>query len=230
MDAAGRGAARRADVTAAPEPPPLPAPPAAPTPQDALIRRLARWLPFAMAGHLVVGVPALLISLVVAWGTYVQARATQRMQQAAAWPFVAFDSSNHTPEGRRRISLSFSNEGVGPALLGPVEISYRGHPVRSPEALLAACCGYDPARDVRITLNPVSNVVLRPGARVSFFDLPDVPQNYPLVDRLDRERWALRVRSCYCSIFSDCWTIDGAKAVPQPVPRCPADWALYNER
>lgn len=47
---------------------------------DPTVARLLRWLPLAMAGHLFVGVPALLISLVVAYGTYVQASATQKMQ------------------------------------------------------------------------------------------------------------------------------------------------------
>lgn len=39
---------------------------------------MARWLPFALAGQLLVGVPTLLISLVVAYGTYVQAKGTYR--------------------------------------------------------------------------------------------------------------------------------------------------------
>ncbi len=89
-------------------------------------RRLARWLPIAMVGHFTIGVPALLISLVVAYGTYVQAGATQRMQQAAAWPIVAYRTGNYATDGQRLINLSFTNNGLGPALIGPVEVRFRG--------------------------------------------------------------------------------------------------------
>jgi hypothetical protein len=209
---------------------PAPRPPADPFGDGLLLRRVARWLPFALAGHLLVGVPTLLISLVVAYGTYVQAQATQRMQQAAAWPFVAYDTSNYTDDGRHRINFTLVNNGVGPALLGPVELRYRGRVIRSPVEFLAACCGYRRGDAIQLGTAPPSDVALRPGERIAFLELADVPANARMIAAIERERWKLDVRSCYCSIFEECWTIRGVQAKPVPVAACPTDWVRYRER
>jgi hypothetical protein len=192
--------------------------------------RIARWLPFAMLGHFIIGVPALLISLVVAYGTFVQAGATQRMQQAAAWPFVAYGTGNYTSDGQRLINLSFANNGLGPALVGPVEVSYGGRAMRSPAELLAACCGYQDGRSMQLRTLPIVNVAVRPGEVVMFMSLPAVAANAGMVDRLDAVREAIKVRACYCSIFEDCWTVDGPQAQPQPVKACPTNWVVWQER
>ena len=192
-------------------------------------RRVLRWLPVAMLGHLFVGVPALVISLVVAWGTYVQATATQRMQQAAAWPFVAYYTSNFDAQDRHRIELTLVNNGVGPAVLGPIELRYKGQPMRDAETLLTSCCGYRSGQTVSFGTNAVPGSVLRPGERIEFFVMNDTGDNARIVKALERERYAIDVRSCYCSIFDDCWTIRGARAKPQAVNRCPANWTPYGD-
>jgi hypothetical protein len=197
---------------------------------DALVRRMVRWLPFAMAGHLLVGVPALLISLIVAYGTYEQARATQRMQQAAAWPFVAYRATNYTAAGEHIVGFSLANNGLGPALLGPVEMRYRGHPVRSAVELLARCCGYRAGGTMQLRSTPVVGAALRPGESIDVMGLPDVPANAALFARLEAERRQVSVRACYCSIFDDCWTVDGPQAKPQEVAACPTDWAVLRDR
>ena len=213
------------------EPAPPSTPAAGPLLDDAATKRLLRWLPLAFAGHLVVGVPALLISLVVAWGTFVQARATQRMQQAAAWPFVSYDTSNYANDGRtHRINFTLTNNGVGPALLGPVELRYRGKVIRTPFEFLSACCGYQGGESMKLATSPATGVVLRPGEQAVFFDMADVRHNRRMLTQLERERWNLKIRACYCSIFDECWTISGPQVKPITVKACPTDWQVYRER
>lgn len=210
-------------------------PPETQQPSDQLfdtpaLRRLARWLPLAMVGHFTIGVPALLISLVVAYGTYVQAGATQRMQEAAAWPFVAYRTGNYTAEGERLINLSFANNGLGPALVGPVEVKFRGRVMRSPVDLLTACCGYRDNRTMQLRTSPIVNVALRPGEEVLFMSLPAVSANAEMVDLLDAVREDIEVRACYCSIFDDCWIVEGPQAQPRPVETCPTNWTVWRQR
>lgn len=197
---------------------------------DLILRRLARWLPLAFIGHIVVGVPALLISLIVAYGTYVQAGATQRMQQAAAWPFVAYQTGNYTGDGQRLINLSLSNNGLGPALITAVEVSYQGRTVKTPIELLSACCGYRQGRSMQLQTLPITNVALRPGEEVIFMGFPGVPANAGMVDRLDAVRDDIKVRVCYCSIFKDCWTVSGPQAEPRQVAACPTNWTAFRHR
>lgn len=196
----------------------------------AAFRRIAKWLPFAMMGHFIVGVPALLISLVVAYGTFVQAGATQRMQEAAAWPFVAYRTGNYTADGQRLINLSFTNNGLGPALIGPVEVRFRGRIMRSPVDLLASCCGYKENRAMQLRTAPIVNVALRPGEEILFMSLPAVTVNADMVDLLDAVREDIQVRVCYCSIFEDCWTVEGQQAQPVPVKACPTNWTVWRQR
>jgi hypothetical protein len=183
-----------------------------------------------MAGHFIVGVPALLISLVVAYGTFVQAGATQKMQQAAAWPFVAYSTGNYTADGQRLVNLAFSNNGLGPALIGAVEVRFGGRAMHSPIDLLTACCGYRQGRAMQLRTLPIVNVALRPGEEVMFMSLPAVPANAGMVDRLDAVRESIQVRACYCSIFDDCWTVAGVQARPLPVKACPTDWVVWRQR
>ncbi len=213
-----------------PDQAPDPKHPADRLPDSDALRRLAKWLPFAMAGHFIIGVPALLISLVVAYGTYVQAGATQRMQQAAAWPFVAYQTGNYTADGQRLINLSFVNNGLGPALIGPVEVRFHGRAMRSPIDLLSACCGYRAGMAMQLRTSPIINIAIRPGEEVIFMGLPAVPANAAMVDRLDAARDQIQVRACYCSIFDNCWIVDGPQRKPQAVDACPASWVAWQQR
>jgi hypothetical protein len=202
-------------------------------PQDDKQRALDRLLKFApllLISHLFVGLPTLLISLVVAYGTFVQADATKKIQQAEAWPFVSYGSSNIGSDGKPSISLELSNNGVGPALLGPIEISYEGKVVRDPREMLERCCGLRPAQNLTTQTSPASRIVVPPGERTQFLRINATPDNQAIWDRFNDERWKLRVRSCYCSIFDECWTIEGTQAKPVAVKQCPTDWVVYSER
>ncbi len=197
---------------------------------DEATRRILRWLPFAMLGHLFVGIPALALSLIVAWATYVQATATQQMQQAATWPAVSYYTSNYDAAGKHRIELTLVNNGVGPAIVGPVELRYQGRPVRDAVDLLTACCGYRKGQSISFSTNFAPGSVMRPGERIEFFGIADTPDNAAELRALERERYAIDVRACYCSIFDDCWTVHGPRSKPKPVDQCPADWAVYGDQ
>src|SRR3546814_4042248 len=88
--------------------------------------RFLRYLPLITIAHFVIGLPALIASLALAWFAFVQADATQKMQTGGVMPFVTFGTSNGDEDGNQDISLSLTNIGVGPAILGPLEIRYEG--------------------------------------------------------------------------------------------------------
>ena len=88
--------------------------------------RFLRYLPLITIAHFLIGLPALIASLALAWFAFVQADATQKMQTGGAMPFVTFGTSNADKEGKPDISLSLTNNGFGPAILGPLEMRYDG--------------------------------------------------------------------------------------------------------
>lgn len=192
--------------------------------------RLVRYLPFITVAHFVIGMPTLIISLVLAYFAFVQADATKKMQTGGAMPFVTYGTSNvDDANGAPEISLSLSNNGVGPAILGPIEIRYNGKPAANPSELLHACCERDVARRVSFTTSPSTGVAIRPGEDVRFLRLTRNKDNQEIWETFNQERWRFTVRACYCSIFNDCWVTEGMQGLPQPVKQCPTNWSAYRE-
>ncbi len=191
--------------------------------------RLLRYLPFITVAHFLIGLPALIASLALAYFAFVQADATQKMQTGGVMPFVTFGSSNISDDGKPDISLSLTNNGVGPAILGPIEIRYKGKAVASPTDLLNRCCAGGEATRLSFATSPSTGVAVRPGESVRFISLPRTPASEKVWQTFNKERWKLQVRSCYCSIFNDCWITEGMQGLPKPVKQCPANWSLYDE-
>lgn len=202
--------------------------PSSASPVAAAGSRLLRYLPLITVAHFLIGLPALIASLALAWFAFVQADATQKMQTGGVMPFVTFGTSNDQ-EGKPDISLSLTNDGVGPAILGPVEVRYAGKAMAGPIELLRACCTNDDARFVSFATSPSTGVAIRPGESLRFLSLPRTAASEAVWQRFNRERWKLKVRACYCSIFSDCWITEGMQGLPKAVKQCPADWSLYSE-
>lgn len=194
---------------------------------SAFATRLIKYLPLMMIGHLLITIPTFVISIALAYATFVQADATRKIQRSETWPFVSYGTSNATPEGKTEISLNLTNNGVGPAKLEAMEFLYLGRPMPNPREFLRACCAGD--RKFSFMSEPVTGV-LRPGQERNFIRIPRTDDNAAIWDKLDTERWKVVVRSCYCSIFEDCWVTDSRKADPEPVEACPANWKTFDER
>lgn len=200
--------------------------PKAPAP---IPERLLKYLPMMMIGHLLVTIPTFVISLALAYATFVQADATRKIQLSESWPYVSYGTSNVSPEGEVRIALTLTNDGVGPAKLKALELRYDGKPMADPREFLTACCGYNRQNPTRFTSGAV-NGVLRPGQSVDFIRLTKLPENTAMWNRLQDERWKVTIKSCYCSIFDDCWVMVSGSLDPKQVDSCPADWKLFEER
>lgn len=208
---------------------PEPTVPAA-APQAAEIgSRFLRYLPLITVAHFLIGLPALIASLALAWFAFVQADATQKMQTGGVMPFVTFGTSNGDEEGNQDIALTLTNNGVGPAILGPIEIRYEGKPIGTPLELLRTCCTQAEPRALRFSTSPSTGIAVRPGETIEFVSFPRSPASEQVWQALNKERWKLKVRSCYCSIFNDCWITEGMQGLPKAVNKCPANWSLYRE-
>jgi len=139
--------------------------------------RFLRYLPLITIAHFLIGLPALIASLALAYFAFVQADATQKMQTGGAMPFVTFGTSNADKEGKPDISLSLTNSGVGPAILGPIEMRYDGKVIANPTELFAACCGVQRGTSLSYSTSPSTGVAIRPGETQNLIGLPRTPAN-----------------------------------------------------
>jgi hypothetical protein len=192
-----------------------------------LVERLIKYLPIFVVSHALVTIPTFIISIALAYATFVQADATKKIQMSETWPYVSYGTSNALPDGRKEISLVLQNNGVGPARLEAMEFLYKGKPMPNPREFLKECC----AGDTKFSFMsaPVTGV-LRPGEKTEFIRMARTDANASIWEKLETERWSVVVRSCYCSIFDDCWVADNRQKRPQQVDECPADWKTFDER
>ena len=213
-----RNTATAALMDDAPEPP-------KPRAERQLLRSLSRT-------EILVSLPTLVISVALAYFSFVQADASKKMQRTETWPYVSYGTDNSSPEVKDEISFSLSNDGVGPAQLEEMEFVYAGRPMRDPIQFIQSCCAAAAkaaAKNLTFTTDRVDGV-LRPGEKRSFIRLAKTQDNAALWNRLNGERWKVVVRNCYCSIFDDCWVFDSSQKRPQPVGVCPGNWLTFNER
>lgn len=189
------------------------------------LRRIGhRWIDLSIA---LSAIGLSLISLAVAIGN---ARTQEKMVAAATWPLLQFGTTNVSGD-ERIIRLTFSNTGVGPALLKTVDVSYAGAEVSDAARLLVQCCGWsrevnaavkaEGGRGSIVTSRP-ARVIIAPGESVDILELRRTEANATVWDRLDQERFELAFDACYCSVFDECWRSDLKSLEPRPVRACPS--------
>lgn len=170
------------------------------------------------------------------------ADANARMVTATSWPYVEFGTGNAT-EGRQMITLSLTNQGVGPARIRAMELRYRGQPVEWSRDLFTRCCGGG-GQKFSFSTSTANGRVIKAGESIDFLRIERQAGVETIWDRFDDERFNIGVRLCYCSVFDDCWvseSLDAYNAIERPqrvgvgvqnrekVDSCPTDWQQYRE-
>src|SRR5690348_1779294 len=192
-------------------------------PEPAVSKPLRHWL---LRTEILVTLPTLVISIALAYFSFVQADASRKMQRTETWPYVSYGTDNSSPQVKDEISFNLSNDGVGPARLEEMEFLYNGKPMRDPADFIRNCCAATVrtvGKNLTYTTESVDGV-LRPGEKRGFMRLAKTEKNAALWNQLNDERWKVVVRTCYCSIFDDCWVFESARGQPDEVKSCPADW------
>jgi len=178
---------------------------------------------------LLVGFCAILISAVSLFIAEESNRTQQRMLAASVWPYLSWNSSNYNDDRQREeISLEIANDGVGPARIETVEISYHGQPLADAAALLKACCIPQPDRHVTKRVSSVNPLVLPAHDSVRFVALAKSDELADVWDSFNRERFNLQARVCYCSVLDDCWVLKAGQAEPDKVKACTAQGLQYH--
>jgi len=196
-------------------------------PEKALDKPARRSL---LTTEILITLPTLIISIALAYFSFVQADASRKMQRTETWPYISYGTDNSSPDVKDEISFSLSNDGVGPARLEAMEFLYDGKPMRDPLEFVVNCCAAEAksvAKNLTYTTDRVDGV-LRPGEKRRFIRLAKTDQNVLLWNKLNSERWKVVVRTCYCSIFDDCWIFDSKQSRPTEVKACPIDWTKFE--
>jgi len=175
----------------------------------------------------IVGASAIVIALVSLVVASRQSHTIERQLAASVWPYLQYDTSNATADGKPTLSFSVENVGVGPARVHSVSMRFDGKPIGDPHELFKACCadliaaGQHPAW----RMSTLHDQVLAPNKPKTFLQLGDEATNEPFRKRLDQARERISLAFCYCSVLDQCWMFDSDKEDLANVDRCPAKQA-----
>jgi hypothetical protein len=171
----------------------------------------------------VMGASVVLISVVSLFVAISANRTQERMLAASIWPSLLFNSSNAASDGRAHLSVDLLNRGTGPARLRWVELSWDDVALSDWRDLMRRCCAPEGTalEDVHAFTSGVQNRIIGADEWVPMLQLAPDGAPEAVWQALDRERFKLRLRTCYCSVLDDCWLFDSAEADPRPVSSCP---------
>ena len=168
---------------------------------------------------LLIAICALLVSSLATGAAWWQSRVVAQQLSAQVWPYLSLQSTYDA----KSISLTISNEGLGPARVRYVVATVD----KVPQHLLTGALrtlmpGQQPHPHGSFTdLDPGS--VIRVGGSVTLFRIYDPAIMRALVRNYDR----IGLDVCYCAIIpGNCWTVHKqgrgiGSAEPVPVAECP---------
>ena len=181
------------------------------SPSRRLLMRLAFWQTIAALAGIVIAVLALYAALT-------ESSAIRRQTAASVWPYVQLATHDYDTGDRAGFEVIFTNAGVGPALMGQMQLTIDGKSVRDWREAVARVGG---SVGSPVARNYLDNRVLRPGESVTLISTSDPALARDFQASLASSKIAIIY--CYCSIFGDCWTLDSRRDIhaPQVVSKCP---------
>jgi hypothetical protein len=170
---------------------------------------------------IIVATCAVFISVASLWVALRADHTQEALLKSSVWPYVEFDSSDLTAQGKRYVSLQLRNEGIGPAIVRSFAVQYAGKFYPSLHELLQACCDVAGEPRLRVRSSTVHAQVIMAHEVFPFIVATPSAVSSRSYERLHAKRFDFSIRMCYCSVLGDCWFLDSREDQPRPVSNCP---------
>lgn len=179
----------------------------------------------------IVGLCALVVSVIAVFVSAYEARIQREWQRAAVWPYVQlgrsfyYSNAEAPPEERKwTLTLNAENAGVGPAQVRDFRVTVDGKPQRTWRAAIQALLGTQD--DIQYGESTINGTIIGAGKSIQMFQY----MNQPNSEKIYQEMKRLDFTACFCSVFNDCWrTSYRGWADAQPVDRCEKDADSFEE-
>ena len=170
---------------------------------------------------LMIAVCAIIVSAASLWVALRADQTQEQLLKSSVWPHVEFDSSDATPTGAKQLVFEVRNDGVGPAIVRSVAVSYNGHYYATLRELLKACCNIEVPRN--IFASTLQNRVIAARDVIEFIEMPADKVDEAEYEQILPHRFNIELQMCYCSVLGDCWFFDTLRGPAEPiaVKRCP---------
>jgi hypothetical protein len=176
-----------------------------------------------------IGLSALIVSLVAAGAAVYQTRVIAQQFSATVWPYVSFDRTDSPWSSE----LDIRNDGLGPAIVRSVAITWDGKNEPTIEAVLSAAVAAEPqgmraarkalAAGTKLafsTSTPTAGMVIPANSKHMIFRMDGALLVHYYRPALER----VGLSFCYCSLTGSCWLqkySGTGDSYPQSVGSCP---------
>ncbi len=184
-----------------------------------------RWL------DIILGVAATVVSLVSLWLGLHSAHSMEKLVAANSYPYLELMWSNMSatplPGSDRhqyQVKYELVNNGIGPARVEWVELTFKGKPMRNLSELLDACCkGWQDNDVMQMDMRGgIDGSLVRAGGAVAMFTWAEPATSSPVFTALHRQMDQIAYSACYCSVFDECYLRTENHDRPKPVAQCTA--------
>ena len=171
---------------------------------------------------ILIAVCAILISGASFYATYLQAQAAEKQVKAMTMPLLRFTHSNYDEKRDAAIQLfTFENAGVGPALIRSVEFHYKDEFYQDLSGFIRSCCEAEAKTYSEFIKNldftqaditegayfsaPILDTIIPGQSNYPFYGMYYHENSAELWNAINRERFNLDVKVCYCSLLGTCF-------------------------
>ncbi len=186
-----------------------------------------RWVDFMLA------MAALSVSLISLWIAVHHGKTMEKLVQANSMPNVEVDVTlDEIGTPTSAFTIKVMNSGVGPARIESIEVWDGDQVLADGRAVAKTLTGYNGGRSISLqwTAQGTQGKLLGAGQESSMlsFKFNGTP---PSPDSLLEATQALQTRTCYCSVFDECFEADSRKNKGRParVERCEVRAGAFNE-
>ncbi|HEX3671612.1 MAG TPA: hypothetical protein VHT92_07920 [Candidatus Cybelea sp.] len=158
------------------------------------------------------------ISVASLWVAVRSSEIQQKTLAASVWPYLEMGTSDTTDNGGRIILFTIKNQGVGPALVHWMVLSYRGRVYGDARLLLRACCSFTGP----VITTTVHGRVIAGRESIDFIKVLPAAMSAQQFLRIDGAAAEIEHQACYCSVLDECWILASRKNGPAPVRSCGA--------
>lgn len=196
-------------------------------------QRKAAFLRWLTRPEAMIGLSAVVVSVIAVLISAYEARIQREWQRAAAWPFVQLSRSFYyepgetDSSGARRWILTFNaeNVGVGPAQIKDFRVTVDGKPHQTWKSAVQALL--EEEIEFEYGQSTINGAILPAERMYRMFEYRD-PAYVEEIAKAMSER--LDFEACYCSVFNDCWrtsytSFDGSRKVKN----CERDDTSFQE-
>lgn len=143
-----------------------------------------------------------------------QANIMSKQMHASVWPYL---QPNFT-DGKEGIFIKVNNKGVGPAIVKSAYVIADGERYADSKKNLDSLAFKLTGN--RQLLNGYTNLkdrVISAGEVIDFIEITD-SASVVLFKKALYNKHSISIEICYCSVYGDCWIVNGAQS--QPCDKC----------